>query len=108
MSVYYIFVPSVEGEHAKKKGGGKVKCLVSGGSKLPIYLDDFFEMAGTRFTCFTRTKVQILTLEVLFEMAGIPIVVGYGLTETRWQYLYFWCLYLYFCTRKGSKLSIKY
>ena len=56
---------------------------MSGGSKLPIYLDDFFEMAGARFTCFTSTGVQILTLEELFEMAGIPIVVGYGLTETR-------------------------
>ena len=108
MSADYIFVPSVGGEHANKKREKKVKCLVSGGSKLPIYLDDFFEMAGTRFTCFTRTKVQILTLEGLFELAGIPIVVGYGLTETRWQYLYFWCQYLYFCTRKGSKLSTKY
>ena len=25
--------------------GGRVKCLVSGGSKLPVALDDFFEMA---------------------------------------------------------------
>ena len=38
--------------------GGKIKCLVSGGSKLPVALDDFF------------------------EMAGINIIVGYGLTET--------------------------
>jgi len=38
--------------------GGKVKCLISGGSKLPLALDDFY------------------------EMAGINIIVGYGLTET--------------------------
>lgn len=38
--------------------GGRVKCLVSGGSKLPVALDDFF------------------------EMAGINMVIGYGLTET--------------------------
>jgi len=35
-----------------------VKCLVSGGSKLPPYLDDFY------------------------EMVGLNIIVGYGLTET--------------------------
>ena len=38
--------------------GGRIKCLVSGGSKLPVALDDFF------------------------EMAGVNIIVGYGLTET--------------------------
>ena len=38
--------------------GGEIKCLVSGGSKLSVTLDDFF------------------------EMAGINIIVGYGLTET--------------------------
>ena len=38
--------------------GGRIKCLVSGGSKLPVALDDFF------------------------EMAGINMVIGYGLTET--------------------------
>lgn len=38
--------------------GGRVKCLVSGGSKLPVALDDFF------------------------EMARINMVIGYGLTET--------------------------
>eukprot|EP00277_Geminigera_cryophila_P001817 CAMPEP_0179424750 /NCGR_PEP_ID=MMETSP0799-20121207/11774_1 /TAXON_ID=46947 /ORGANISM="Geminigera cryophila, Strain CCMP2564" /LENGTH=732 /DNA_ID=CAMNT_0021199261 /DNA_START=224 /DNA_END=2422 /DNA_ORIENTATION=- len=38
--------------------GGKVKCLISGGSKLPLVIDDFY------------------------EMAGINMIVGYGLTET--------------------------
>lgn len=38
--------------------GGRVKCLISGGSKLPLHLDDFY------------------------ELAGLQLIVGYGLTET--------------------------
>ncbi|CBJ32681.1 long chain acyl-CoA synthetase [Ectocarpus siliculosus] len=38
--------------------GGRVKVVVSGGSSLPSFLEDFFEMAGVR------------------------VLVGYGLTET--------------------------
>ncbi|CAN0047036.1 unnamed protein product [Sphacelaria rigidula] len=38
--------------------GGRIKIVVSGGSSLPSFLEDFFEMAGIR------------------------VVVGYGLTET--------------------------
>lgn len=38
--------------------GGRVKVLVSGGSHLPLFLDEFFAMAGLR------------------------IITGYGLTET--------------------------
>eukprot|EP00904_Undaria_pinnatifida_P007397 jgi/Undpi1/3788/HiC_scaffold_16.g07157.m1 len=38
--------------------GGRIKVVVSGGSSLPTFLEDFFEMAGVR------------------------VLVGYGLTET--------------------------
>lgn len=29
--------------------GGRVKVIVSGGSSLPSFLEDFFEMAGLRY-----------------------------------------------------------
>eukprot|EP00471_Norrisiella_sphaerica_P001612 CAMPEP_0184484374 /NCGR_PEP_ID=MMETSP0113_2-20130426/6097_1 /TAXON_ID=91329 /ORGANISM="Norrisiella sphaerica, Strain BC52" /LENGTH=722 /DNA_ID=CAMNT_0026865355 /DNA_START=437 /DNA_END=2605 /DNA_ORIENTATION=+ len=42
-----------------RKGlGGRVKIAISGGSSLPMYVEDFF------------------------ELAKVPVIVGYGLTET--------------------------
>ena len=57
-----------------------------------------FVVLGTQFTCFTSTKVQILTPEARTQTLRAHAQRGI----TRAQYL---CQYLYFCTSKASKLS---
>ena len=39
--------------------GGRVKVVVSGGSSLPSYLEDFFEMAGLRWELLSLMYIYI-------------------------------------------------
>lgn len=52
--------------------GGRVKVVVSGGSSLPSFLEDFFEMAGVRCVTLPSRACLFLVVGCLFGMRVGP------------------------------------
>lgn len=52
--------------------GGRVKVVVSGGSSLPSFLEDFFEMAGVRCVTLPSRACLFLVVGRLFGMKVGP------------------------------------
>ncbi|KAJ1466730.1 hypothetical protein T484DRAFT_1860884, partial [Baffinella frigidus] len=58
--------------------GGRLKCLISGGSKLGVR-----QGMGGRLKCLISGGSKLgVNLDTFFEMIGMNMIVGYGLTET--------------------------